>query len=80
MQIFINYKQLLSNAKTVKKQLNKNTKLCAVVKANAYGHDIVKSSLAIQDCVDYFAVAHNKTNPCVKPLLYEKTGSNLCSK
>ncbi len=90
MQIFINYKRLLSNVKTVKKQLNKKVKICAVVKANAYGHDIVKTSLAIQDYVDYFAVARVdeglvlRQNQITKPILvlnpcYTKKQAQICA-
>ena len=91
MQIFVNYKQLVSNVKKVKTKLNKNVKLCAVVKANAYGHDIVKTSLAIQNEVDYFAVARVdeglvlRQNAITKPILvldpgYTKNQAEICAK
>lgn len=80
----------MSNVKTVKKQLNKNTKLCAVVKANAYGHNIIKTSLAIQNQVDYFAVARVdeglvlRQNQITKPILvlnphYTKKQAEICA-
>lgn len=91
MQIFVNYKQLVSNVKKVKTKLNKSVKLCAVVKANAYGHDIVKTSLAIQNEVDYFAVARVdeglvlRQNAITKPILvldpgYTKYQAEICAK
>lgn len=46
------------NVNQIKSKLNNNTKLCAIVKANAYGHGVeeIASSLVKQG-VDYFAVA-----------------------
>lgn len=90
MQIFINYKRLISNTKNVKSKLNENVKLCAVVKANAYGHDIVKTSLAIENEVDYFAVARVdeglvlRQNQITKPILvlnprYTKNQAEICA-
>ena len=90
MQIFVNYKQLVSNVKKVKTKLNKNVKLCAVVKANAYGHDIVKSAIAIKNEVDYFAVAKVdeglvlRQNSITKPILvldpsYTKNQVEICA-
>ena len=77
--------------KKVKTKLNKNVKLCAVVKANAYGHDIVKTALAIQNEVDYFAVARVdeglvlRQNQITKPILvlnpcYTKNQAEICAK
>ena len=82
---------MVSNVKKVKIKLNKNVKLCAVVKANAYGHDIVKTALAIQNEVDYFAVARVdeglvlRQNQITKPILvlnpcYTKNQAEICAK
>ncbi len=48
---------LRANAIKVKSQLKKGVKLCAVVKADAYGHGASAVSNYIYDLVDYFAVA-----------------------
>lgn len=57
MQIFTDYKRLQNNAKNIRQHLFKDTKLCAVVKANGYGHNIVEVAKNLQNYVDYFAVA-----------------------
>lgn len=53
----INLSTLCENAKTVKKKLKKGTKLCAVVKADAYGHGGVRVASALHNIADCFAVA-----------------------
>jgi alanine racemase len=47
---------LLYNIKMIKKHLRKNTKICAMVKADAYGCNMVAVALAIKNQVDYFGV------------------------
>ncbi len=54
---YIDLKKLQNNAKTIKKKLSKNTKFCAVVKADAYGHGAEKVASSIYSYCDYFAVA-----------------------
>lgn len=46
------------NIKNFRKILNKNTKLYAVVKSNAYGHGIKEVVKIINDFVDGFAINH----------------------
>lgn len=53
----INLTTLKNNALAVKKKLNRNTKFCAVVKADAYGHGGVDVANCLHDIVDCFAVA-----------------------
>ena len=53
---YINLKQLVSNAKEIKKHLKKDTKFCAVVKADGYGHGGVEVANAIYALVDSYAV------------------------
>lgn len=48
---------LEANLENVRANLPPNTKILAVVKANAYGHGAVKVSAFLQDKVDYLAVA-----------------------
>ncbi len=55
----INKEALLHNAIIIKKW-NYPSKLCAVVKSNAYGHGIEKVIKATQNIVDYFAVNNIK--------------------
>lgn len=42
------------------KELAPNSRLIAIVKANAYGHGLTKVGLAVQDSVDGFGVARLK--------------------
>ncbi len=55
-QAVINLRTLKRNAQNVKKQLPSKTKLCAVVKANAYGHGAEEVANALYQIADYFAV------------------------
>ncbi len=48
---------LLANHRTVKAHLGRDTKLCAVVKADAYGHGAVRITRLLEKETDYFAVA-----------------------
>ncbi len=45
------------NIKAVKKGIRKETKVCAVIKANGYGHGAVPIAQNVDDLVDFFAVA-----------------------
>ena len=53
----INLNNLRYNAKKIRQILDKDTKFCAVVKADAYGHGACEVASAIYDLVDLFAVA-----------------------
>ena len=54
----INLQNIKYNVDSVKKALNKGTKLCCVVKANAYGHGAVEVSKFLEkENVDFFSVA-----------------------
>ena len=54
----INLKNIKYNVDSVKKALNKDTKLCCVVKANAYGHGAVEVSKFLEkENIDFFSVA-----------------------
>ncbi|MBQ7602886.1 MAG: alanine racemase [Clostridia bacterium] len=53
----INTNALEHNLKYIKRQLSKNTKLCAVVKDDAYGHGIKNVLPTLLCYADYFAVA-----------------------
>ncbi len=48
---------LKNNAKKVKESLNTNVKLCAVVKADAYGHGIIEVANSLYDIVDFYSCA-----------------------
>lgn len=54
-KIYLN--NILHNINEFKKIRKKNTKICAVVKADAYGHGSIEVSNFIQENVDYFAVS-----------------------
>ena len=49
--------EILDNLKEIKTKVNKNTLVCAVVKADAYGFGMVKVCELLKGSVDYFAVA-----------------------
>ena len=53
----INLSFLKENAIKIKNTLPKTTKLCAVVKADGYGHGAVEVANAIYSIADCFAVA-----------------------
>lgn len=54
----INLENIKHNVDNVKKALNKNTKLCCVVKADAYGHGAVEVSKFLEkNGIDFFSVA-----------------------
>ena len=54
----IDLKNIKYNVDSVKKALNKGTKLCCVVKANAYGHGAVEVSKFLEkENIDFFSVA-----------------------
>lgn len=58
MAIFeINKSNLVYNVNYIRKRLNNGVKLCAMVKGNAYGHNIEVVSKIIEPFVDYFGVA-----------------------
>lgn len=53
----INIDNILSNIEVFRQQISKKTRLCAVIKADAYGHGSVEIAKQIKEKVDYFAVA-----------------------
>lgn len=53
-----NQSNILNNIKIIKNEMPLNTKFCAVVKANAYGHGIENVVQSTQSYVDYYAVAN----------------------
>lgn len=57
VKAFINLKNIVFNAKLIRKTLPENVKFCAVVKADAYGHGAETVSNALYKIADCFAVA-----------------------
>lgn len=57
--IVINKKNLLKNLKVIKTKAN-NKKICAMVKANAYGHDLKTVVLTLKNYVEFFGVANTE--------------------
>ena len=53
----INIDAILHNLNELKKCITDNTKICAVIKADGYGHGAVTIAEVIADKIDYFAVA-----------------------
>ncbi len=54
----VNLDAIANNIKAARKNLKPDTKLCAVVKANAYGHGAIPVAITcVEAGVDYFAVA-----------------------
>ncbi len=66
---------LLNNVAEIKKNLSRQTKFMAVVKANAYGHGLLEVVNAVKSKVDYFAVydfndaVFLRSKRIVKPIL-----------
>lgn len=56
----INKDKLLNNVKRIKRYVGRSTKICAVVKADAYGVGIKNVCPIIEEEVDYFAVVSVK--------------------
>ena len=56
-KFIIDVKALKYNAKKIKEELVKGVKLCAVVKANAYGHGSKIVAKNLENLCDFFAVA-----------------------
>ncbi len=57
LKAHINSRALLDNVAALKSRCAPNTKYCAVVKANAYGHGMVEIVNLLKYDADYFAVA-----------------------
>ena len=57
--LVINKENLLNNFKIIKNKA-KNKKICAMVKANAYGHGIKNIVLTLRNLVDFFGVANTE--------------------
>ena len=55
-KLCLNAKNLLSNLHKIKKH-NKNSKICAMVKANAYGHGAKQIVKLLNGKVDFFGVS-----------------------
>lgn len=53
----VNLQAIRHNIKEARRNIQPETKIMAVVKANAYGHGAVPVSLALQDLVDAYGVA-----------------------
>lgn len=60
IKITINKEKLLKNIAVIRTYLNSKTKLCAVVKCNAYGHGVKQICKIIDDKIDFYAVSNNK--------------------
>lgn len=56
--IILSTENLKNNLKVIKKQAG-NKKICAMVKANAYGHDLKFTVLNLKNDVDFFGVANS---------------------
>lgn len=56
-RFIVNLSEILDNLKNIKNSIPKATKVCAVVKANAYGFGMRKICFLLKSSVDYFAVA-----------------------
>ena len=74
--IKINKSNLLYNLKIVKDKAQ-NKKICAMVKANAYGHNLKEIVLLLKNNVEFFGVANTEEAFLVRSLTY-KTKVLLC--
>jgi len=55
-KIEISHHKILSNLNLIKQRLDKNVKIMAVVKSNAYGHGMIEVSKTLEPHVDMLAV------------------------
>ncbi|MBP5308262.1 MAG: alanine racemase [Clostridia bacterium] len=53
----VNVSRLIGNVNEIKKAVGRDVKICAVVKANAYGHGAVETARRTERAVDCFAVS-----------------------
>ena len=60
IKVTINFKTIHWNLRKLKKQLLPNTRVCAVLKANAYSFGDVVVAREIEACVDSFGIANIK--------------------
>lgn len=62
MRYFNNYEvnigNLIYNVNKIKRKIGENVKFCAIVKCDAYRHNLISVVNGIKDIVDYFAVAN----------------------
>ena len=72
-KIFIDKCALIYNIKQIKNNLSKNTMFCAVVKSNAYGHNLQKVINYTQNIVDYYAVAEIHEAKTIRSMLKYKS-------
>lgn len=56
LSVQVNFHAIVKNVNSIKKQLKPGTKLCAVIKANAYGFGLERISTLLAPIVDCFAV------------------------
>ena len=55
----VNKDNLIHNFRTLKNYVSSDTKFCCVLKANAYGHDLVQTAQVLsKENVDYFGLTH----------------------
>ncbi len=64
----LNLDNLQHNVIEIKKLISPKTKLCAVVKSDAYGHNAQKICTFLKDKVDYFAFSNNAEAIVIKKL------------
>lgn len=64
----INEKQLLKNFEEIKKLLDEKKKICAMVKADAYGHGIEKISKILINKVDFLGVSNINESIIIRKL------------
>ena len=64
--------KLLHNVDLIKSALRPNCRLCAMVKANAYGHGLRNVVEMLKDDVDFFGVANLTEALEVKKISNEK--------
>ena len=57
-QIEVNLKRIGDNLNIIK-SYSSSQKVCAMVKANAYGHGLIEVARFLQDKVDYLGVARS---------------------
>ena len=79
MKICVNLENIAKNADIIRSRLNSGVKLCAVVKANAYGHGLAQVAQYIENKVDFFAVARLDEALTLRSVGVKKAVLVLCS-
>ena len=55
-ELVIDYELVRNNIQVIKRNLAPNCKIMGIIKSNAYGHDLEKTTRALDDSIDGYGV------------------------